>query len=38
MAKGKQRVTVKTRVKKSPGNGYRKCNMCGGKGYYKAKR
>lgn len=33
----KQKVTTKRRVKKT-GSNTRKCNMCGGKGYYTVKK
>ena len=36
MAKVKQTVTVKTRQRKVP-KGSVRCNMCGGKGYHKAR-
>ena len=37
MAKQRIKYTRKTRVKKGQGgNGYVRCNMCGGTGYHKA--
>lgn len=39
MAKAKQTVKTKTRVRKTGGNsGYRKCNMCHGTGRIKLKK
>lgn len=39
MAKAKQttKTTVKTRVKKNGGSGYKPCNMCRGTGVVKTK-
>lgn len=39
MAKAKQTITVKRRVRKTGGNtGYRKCNICGGSGRIKVRK
>lgn len=39
MARVRQSVTVRRRVRKTGGNsGYRKCNMCGGTGRVKVKK